>query len=56
MNIIKEYILYSITDTAPGTKKLLEEQYNTTAQPADTLPANISPDYDFILIINKTTE
>ena len=48
------YILYSITDTAPGTKRLLEEKYNTTAQPADTLPANIPTDYDFIIIINPS--
>lgn len=48
------YILYSITDTAPGTKRLLEEKYSTTAQPADTLPANIPTDYDFIIIINPS--
>ena len=48
------YILYSITDTAPGTKRLLEEKYSTTAQPADTLPANIPTDYDFIIIINHS--
>lgn len=50
-----DYILYTLTDTAPGTKKLLEEKYGSS-QPADTLPANISSDYDFILIINKITE
>ena len=50
-----DYILYTLTNTAPGTKKLLEEKYGSS-QPADTLPANISPDYDFILVINKVTE
>ena len=50
-----DYILYTLTNTAPGTKKLLEEKYGSS-QPADTLPTNISPDYDFILIINKVTE
>lgn len=50
-----DYILYTLTDTAPGTKKLLEEKYGSS-QPANTLPANISPDYDFILVINKVTE
>lgn len=53
---LEGYTLYSTVDTAPGTKKLLEKQYSTTAQPADILPANISSDYDFILIINKATE
>ena len=50
-----DYILYTLTDTAPGTKKLLEEKYGSS-QPVNTLPANISPDYDFILVINKVTE
>ena len=50
-----DYILYTLTDTAPGTQKLLEEKYGSS-QPADTLPTNISPDYDFVLIINKVTE
>lgn len=45
------YTIYYTTDTAPGTKKLLEEKYSTTAQPLDdstTLPT----DYDFIIIVN----
>lgn len=49
------YTLYTTTNTAPGTKKLLEEKYGTT-QPLDTIPATIPTDYDFILIINTTTE
>ena len=45
------YTLYNLTDTAPGTRKLLEEKYGA-ALPLESLPANISTDYDFILIVN----
>ena len=48
------YSLYALTDTAPGTKKLLEEQYSTTAQSLDSLPAGIPTDYDFIIIVNTS--
>ena len=48
------YILYTLTDTAPGVKKLLESKYNTTAKLLEDLPANITQDYDFVIIINKT--
>ncbi len=48
------HTLYALTDTAPGTLKLLEEKYSP-ALPADSLPANISTDYDFVLIVNTTT-
>ena len=47
------YTLYSLTDTAPDTRKLLEEKYGA-ALPLESLPANISTDYDFVLIINPT--
>lgn len=47
-----DYILYMVKDTAPGVKKLLEQKYNVTAKPVEELPANISQDYDFVLIIN----
>ena len=51
------YTLYKLTDSAPGTKKLLEEKYNVTAKSADELPAGISTDYDFVLILgNKKTD
>lgn len=50
------YTLYVLTDTAPGTLKLLEGQYNTAAKSAAELPSNISSDYDFIVIIGDTTE
>ncbi len=45
------YTLYNLTDAAPGTRKLLEEKYGA-ALPLESLPANISTDYDFILIVN----
>lgn len=46
-----KYTLYSLTDAAPGTLKLLEEHYSTTAKPAGDLPADINTNYDFILIL-----
>ncbi len=49
----EDYILYSLTDSAPGTKKLLEERYNQTAKSIEDLPADISQDYDFIIIISN---
>ncbi len=48
-----QYILYSITDAAPGIKRLLEEKYGIFAIPADELPENLPRDYDFIIIIGK---
>ena len=45
------YTLYALTDTAPGTKKLLEQKYNTTAKSLEELPADISQDYDFVIIV-----
>lgn len=45
------YTLYNLTDAARGTRKLLEEKYGA-ALPLESLPANISTDYDFILIVN----
>lgn len=49
-----DYTLYAITDTAPGTKKALEDKYHTTAKSAEELPAGIPTDYDFILILGDT--
>ena len=49
------YALYALTDTAPGTLKLLEEKYGP-ALPADSLPAGVSTDYGFIVIINTTKD
>ena len=48
------YTLYALTDTAPGTKKLLEDKYGAS-QSIDALPATISQDYDFVLIVNTAT-
>ncbi len=52
----EEYILYALTDTAPGTKQLLEEKYNTTAKTAEELPTGIPTNYDFILILGSNPE
>ena len=49
------YTLYAISDTKTGTKNLLETYYNTTSNSVSELPAGISQDYDFVIVINKTT-
>ena len=45
--------LYFINEK-PGSKSLIEKYYNTSAIPADNLPAGISKDYDFVVILNPT--
>ena len=55
-NFDEHYTLYSLTDVAPGTKKLLEEKYHVTAKPAEELPAGISTVYDFLLIVSNEKE
>ena len=45
-----KYIIYSFTDK-PNTKAFLEKHYGVTVQTADTAPANISSDYDFVIIL-----
>ena len=52
-NYTEEYTLYTLTDTAPGTKKLLEEKYNITSSSTETLPEDISRDYDFVIVISN---
>ena len=47
----EQYTLYVLDDTTPATKKLLEEKYSTSAQPYDTLPADIPTNYNFVLIL-----
>ena len=47
------YTVYSLTDTAPGTKKLLEEKYQTTIKSAAELPAGIPTDYSFVIVVNS---
>ena len=49
-----QYTLYALTDEKPGTKKLLEERYSQTAKTLEDLPAGITQDYDFILIIGNS--
>ena len=51
----EQYTLYSLTDSAPGTKKLLEEKYHTTAKTLEELPEGIARDYSFVLIIGNFT-
>lgn len=51
-----EYTLYARTEEKPGTKKLLEEKYNTTAKPLEELPAGIDTTCDFVIIVNKKSE
>lgn len=47
------YLLFVLTDNAPGTKNLLEEKYGS-AESNDLLPANIPEGYDFVIIINSS--
>lgn len=49
------YSLYVLDDTTPGTKKMLEEKYSTTAKSFSELPSGISGDYNFILILGGNT-
>lgn len=49
----EDYTVYSLADTAPGTKKLLEEKYQTTAKSTTELPAGIPTDYSFVIIVNS---
>ena len=51
-----EYTLYARTEEKPGTKKLLEEKYNTTTKPLEELPAGIDTTCDFVIIVNKKSE
>lgn len=51
-----KYTLYSTSNDAPGTKKLLEEKYSVSAKPVEELPAEISHDYTFILILGGEEE
>ena len=51
-----EYILYARTEDKPGTKKLLEEKYQTTAKTLEEVPAGIDTTCDFVIIVNKKSE
>ncbi len=49
--------LYYLSNTASGTKTLLEEYYGVTAGTLDDLPESLrlyAEDYDFIIILNAT--
>lgn len=52
---VGEYTIYTLTDTTPGVKKLLEEKYDTTAKPATELPAGVPTNYSFIIILGNTS-
>ena len=52
---LEEYTLYALTNSAPGTKQLLEEKYNQSAKSIEELPEGINQNYDFILIIGNNT-
>ena len=49
-----DYTLYTLTDTKPNSLKYLENKYNIKAEPAESLPAGIDNNYDFILILGST--
>ena len=51
----EQYTLYDLTNSKPGTKKLLEEKYGT-AHEASELPAGIDTTCDFVIIIGSTPE
>lgn len=50
------YTIYDFTNKKPGTKKLLEEKYQTTTRSVEELPADIPHEYDFVIIINQVPE
>lgn len=50
LNELDTYTLYALNDSAPGTKRLLEEKYHTTAKSASELPAGIPANTTFVLI------
>ena len=52
---VGEYTIYTLTDTTPGVKKLLEEKYDTTAKPATELPAGVPTNYSFVIIVGNTS-
>lgn len=46
--------LYNITNSAPGTVKILEDYYHITAHTSENLPENLPTDYDIIIVIGPT--
>ncbi|MBR3236723.1 LCP family protein [Candidatus Saccharibacteria bacterium] len=55
-NYTEKYTLYDISGEKPGTKALLEKKYDITAHSADELPADVSRDYDFVIILGQSEE
>ena len=57
-SLTEKYLIYDLTGKKPGTKKLLEEKYQTTAHSREELPAGIETECDFVIIIGnqKTSE
>ena len=51
-----KYTLYALNDEKSGTKKALEEKYHLTAKSANELPAGISTNYDFVLILGTSAK
>ena len=49
----ENYLIYDLSGKKSGTKKLLEEKYQTTAHPAEELPAGIETECDFVIIIGN---
>lgn len=49
----EKYNIYEI-NSKPGTKKLLEQYYNTTIKSSEKLPENIPTDYDFVIILGDS--
>ncbi|MBQ2695607.1 LCP family protein [Candidatus Saccharibacteria bacterium] len=52
-NYTTKYTIYADQDQTPGTTKLLEEYYNTTANPISDLPSNAPQGYDIVIIIGS---
>ena len=48
--------VYATNRNKPGTKRLLEETYGVYVKDPEELPATISPDYDFIIIVNEKSK
>lgn len=43
--------IYSVTTEKTGTKKMLEELYETEAKPLSELPESFSQNYDFVILL-----
>ena len=51
---LEEYCLYVLTEGMPATQAVLEDRYQTTARPANELPADVWPgNADFVVLIGN---